>query len=200
MAASTAPANTYAARRERLAQQLLGATGQVALRKKSSNLFRDRDRTSKPRLDVRDFNHVLQVDSRAGWADAEGMTPYENLVLATLACGTMPAVVPQLNDFARVPLCGLIAHYNEMQPSPGPDWRLLLIKRATVTGFIVSDHFGQMADFWKEVPAALKAGKIKYREDIVKGIENAPEAFMGLLKGKNFGKLLVQVAEDPTRK
>ena len=50
------------------------------------------------------------------------------------------------------------------------------------------------------VNAAVKAGKIKYREDIVKGIENAPEAFMGLLKGKNFGKLLVQVAEDPTRR
>eukprot|EP01034_Spumella_vulgaris_P021248 gene21248-27265_t len=81
-----------------------------------------------------------------------------------------------------------------MQMSPGPDWRLLLIKRATVTGFIVSDHFGQMADFWKEVPAAVKAGKIKYREDIVQGIENAPEAFIGLLKGRNFGKLLVQAA------
>jgi NADPH-dependent curcumin reductase CurA len=57
-----------------------------------------------------------------------------------------------------------------------------------------------MEGFWKEVPAAVKAGKIKYREDIVKGIENAPEAFMGLLKGKNFGKLLVQVSEDPTRR
>ena len=109
------------------------------------------------------------------------------------------AVVPQLNDFARVPLCGLISSYNEMQMNPGPDWRMLLIKRATVTGFIVSDHFGQMDGFWKEVPAAVKAGKIKYREDIVKGIENAPQAFMGLLKGKNFGKLLVQVSEDPTR-
>ncbi len=84
------------------------------------------------------------------------------------------AVVPQLNDFARVPLCGLIAHYNEMQPSPGPDWRLLLIKRATVTGFIVSDHFTDMEGFWKEVPALVKSGKLKYREDIVKGIDNAP--------------------------
>ena len=110
------------------------------------------------------------------------------------------AVLPQLNDFARVPLCGLISQYNEMQMSPGPDWRLLLVKRATVKGFIVSDHFGQMAGFWKEVPAAVKAGKIKYREDIVKGIENAPDAFMGLLKGENFGKLLVQVSEDPTRR
>src|SRR5262249_170826 len=85
-----------------------------------------------------------------------------------------------------------------MQMMPGPDWRLLLIKRATVTGFIVSDHFGQMDGFWKEVPAAVKAGKIKYREDIVKGIDNAPEAFIGLLKGRNFGKLLVQGSEDPT--
>jgi NADPH-dependent curcumin reductase len=110
------------------------------------------------------------------------------------------AVVPQLNDFARVPLCGLISQYNEMQMAPGPDWRLLLIKRATVTGFIVSDHFADMAGFWQEVPAAVKAGRIKYREDIVTGIENAPEAFIGLLKGRNFGKLLVQVSEDPTRR
>lgn len=110
------------------------------------------------------------------------------------------AVVPQLNDFARVPLCGLISQYNEMQMAPGPDWRLLLIKRATVTGFIVSDHFADMAGFWKEVPPAVKSGRIKYREDIVTGIENAPEAFIGLLKGRNFGKLLVQVSEDPTRR
>jgi NADPH-dependent curcumin reductase CurA len=110
------------------------------------------------------------------------------------------AVVPQLNDFARVPLCGLISQYNEMNMNPGPDWRLLLVRRVTVTGFIVSDHFSKMDGFWNEVPAAVKAGKIKYREDIVQGIENAPEAFMGLLKGRNFGKLLVQVSEDPTRR
>src|SRR5258706_1508932 len=71
------------------------ATGQVTLRKKNSNLFRDRDRASKPKLDVHDFNHVLQVDPQSGWADAEGMTPYETLALSTLACGAMPAVVPQ---------------------------------------------------------------------------------------------------------
>ncbi len=109
------------------------------------------------------------------------------------------AVLPQLNPFARVPLCGLISHYNDMQMAAGPDWRLLLIKRVTVTGFIVSDHIAEMDGFDKEVPPAVKAGKIKYREDIVKGIENAPEAFIGLLKGKNFGKLLVQVSDDPTR-
>jgi len=96
MAAKTAAPDTYAARRQRLAQQLHDSTGQVGLKKKSSNLFRDRDRASKPRLDVRDFNHILRVEPAAAWADAEGMTPYENLVLATLACGAMPTVVPQL--------------------------------------------------------------------------------------------------------
>ena len=110
------------------------------------------------------------------------------------------AVVPQLNDFARVPLCGLISQYNEMQMMPGPDWRLLLVRRVTVQGFIVSDHFAEMQGFWQEVPPAVKAGKVKYREDIVHGLENAPDAFIGLLKGRNFGKLLVQVSDDPTRK
>jgi FAD/FMN-containing dehydrogenase len=89
-------AETYAARRERIARQILAAGGQVALRKRTSNLFRDRDRASAARLDVHDFNHVLEVDPRNGWVDAEGMATYENLVLATLACGVMPAVVPQL--------------------------------------------------------------------------------------------------------
>src|SRR5258708_7571475 len=110
------------------------------------------------------------------------------------------AVVPQLNDFARVPLCGLISQYNEMQMNPGPDWRMLLGKRATVTRFIVSDPFAHMEGFWKEGPAAGKAGQSKYREDIVQGIDKAPKAFIGLLKGKNFGKLLVQVSDDPTLK
>jgi FAD/FMN-containing dehydrogenase len=96
VAAKTRAPDTYAGRRERLARQLQAATGQVALRKRSSNLFRDRDRVSKPRLDVRDFNHILQVDPAAGWVDAEGMTSYEDLVLATLTCGVMPTVVPQL--------------------------------------------------------------------------------------------------------
>jgi FAD/FMN-containing dehydrogenase len=87
---------TYEKRRERLAQQMSAASGRVALKKDSSNLFRDRARASRPRLDVREFDHILRVDPAAGWIDAEGMTSYENLVLATLTCGVMPTVVPQL--------------------------------------------------------------------------------------------------------
>jgi NADPH-dependent curcumin reductase CurA len=110
------------------------------------------------------------------------------------------AVLPQLNDFARVPLCGMISQYNATDLPPGPNWALLLIKRILVQGFIISDHFDRTGDFIKAVAPAIMSGKLKYREDIVKGIENAPKAFIGLLKGENFGKMLVQVADDPTRK
>jgi NADPH-dependent curcumin reductase CurA len=110
------------------------------------------------------------------------------------------AVFPLLNFFARVPVCGLIAQYNATSLPPGPDQtpRLLasiLFKRLTLRGYIVSDFDAQTGDFLRDVGAWLKAGKIKYREDIVDGLENAPDAFIGLLQGKNFGKLLVRVAD-----
>jgi FAD/FMN-containing dehydrogenase len=88
--------DNYAARRERLVRQIRAAKDQVALRKQRSNLFRERSPEARSRLDVQDFNHVLRVDPGSGWAEAEGMTPYETLVLSTLACGVMPVVVPQL--------------------------------------------------------------------------------------------------------
>ncbi|MBK8157643.1 MAG: NADP-dependent oxidoreductase [Rhodospirillaceae bacterium] len=110
------------------------------------------------------------------------------------------AVFPLLNDFARVPVCGLIAHYNEEGLRPGPDrlpqlMRAVLSKRLNLRGFIVSDFAAQADDFRRDVAAWLKAGAIKYKEDIVVGLENAPDAFIGLLKGRNFGKLLVKVAD-----
>lgn len=110
------------------------------------------------------------------------------------------AVLPQLNDFARVPLCGMISQYNATDLPSGPNWAMLLIKRILVQGFIISDHFDRVGDFIQAVAPAIMSGKLKYREDVVKGIENAPKAFIGLLKGENFGKMLVQVADDPTRK
>src|SRR6266404_2357217 len=86
----------YAAHKARLAEQLKAGTGDLALRKDTSNLFRDRAQAAAQRLDVRDFNHVLEVNSQEDWVDAEGMTSYEELVEATLRYGSMPAVVPQL--------------------------------------------------------------------------------------------------------
>ncbi|MBL8894774.1 MAG: NADP-dependent oxidoreductase [Rhizobiales bacterium] len=113
------------------------------------------------------------------------------------------AVFPLLNFFARVPVCGLIAQYNATALPPGPDQtpRLLshiLFKRLALRGFIVTDFAAQTGDFLRDVGAWLKAGKIKYREDIVDGLESAPDAFIGLLQGKNFGKLLIKVAERST--
>ncbi len=110
------------------------------------------------------------------------------------------AVFPLLNDFARVPVCGLIAHYNEEGPRPGPDrlpmtMRAVLSKRLNLRGFIVSDFAAQADDFRRDVAAWLRDGKIKYKEDVLQGLENAPAAFIGLLKGRNFGKLVVKVAD-----
>jgi NADPH-dependent curcumin reductase len=104
------------------------------------------------------------------------------------------AVWPLLNDFARIPVCGLIAQYNLATPMPGPDMFTVLRKRLTLRGFIVTDFAAKQADFLRDAGEWVRSGRIKYREDIVDGLENAPTAFLGLLGGKNFGKLLVRVA------
>ena len=110
------------------------------------------------------------------------------------------AVRPLLNDFARVPVCGLIAQYNGVPPGDGTDrlpttMREVLSKRLTIRGFIYYDLAAEhYADFLREVGAGVAAGRIRYREDIVDGLENAPGAFIGMLEGRNFGKLIVRVA------
>ncbi|HEY7038421.1 MAG TPA: NADP-dependent oxidoreductase [Methylomirabilota bacterium] len=109
------------------------------------------------------------------------------------------AVMTLLNQNARIPLCGLISEYNATEVGPGPNLRPFLFNRVLLKGFIVSDHLDRMGDFLKECGGWLREGRLKHREDIVAGLEKAPEAFIGLLQGKNFGKLLVRVGEDPTR-
>jgi hypothetical protein len=109
------------------------------------------------------------------------------------------AVLPLLNDFARIPVCGLIAQYNATGLPEGPNripllMRQVLSKRLRIQGFIVWDSAHRAKDFATEVGGWLKEGRIKYREDVVEGLENAPEAFIGLLRGRNFGKLLVKVS------
>jgi NADPH-dependent curcumin reductase CurA len=109
------------------------------------------------------------------------------------------AVFPLLNNFARIPVCGLIAHYNDTDLPPGPDrtprlMRAILTKRLTLRGFIVWDFADQADNFRREVGQWLAEGRIKHREDVVEGLDAAPAAFIGMLKGKNFGKLLVRVA------
>ncbi|HUC49153.1 MAG TPA: NADP-dependent oxidoreductase, partial [Xanthobacteraceae bacterium] len=105
-----------------------------------------------------------------------------------------------LNTYARVPVCGLISQYSATGLDAAPNllpvtMRAILTKSLTLRGFIntefVADHY---ADFLKLVGSGLKDGRIRHREDITDGFENAPAAFMGLLQGKNFGKALVRVS------
>jgi NADPH-dependent curcumin reductase len=111
----------------------------------------------------------------------------------------LEAVLTLLNQNARIPLCGLISQYNATEVAPGPNLRPFLFNRVLLKGFIVSDHLNRMGDFLKDCGGWLREERLKHREDIVVGLEKAPEAFIGLLQGKNFGKLLVRVGEDPTK-
>jgi NADPH-dependent curcumin reductase len=110
------------------------------------------------------------------------------------------AVFPRLNQFARVPVCGLVAHYNATELPPGPDRTSLLLsailrKSLTVRGFIQTEFAGSlMAEFLSRATPWVQEGSLKYREHIVDGLENAPEAFIGMLEGQNFGKLIVRVS------
>ena len=110
------------------------------------------------------------------------------------------AVVALLNPFARIPLCGLISMYNATAPALGPSWRSLLTNRVLVKGFIVSDHLDRLPAFLADCTRWLREGRLKFREDIVDGLDSAPAAFIGLLEGKNFGKMLVRVGEDRSRR
>ncbi|KQO71703.1 NADP-dependent oxidoreductase [Methylobacterium sp. Leaf89] len=108
------------------------------------------------------------------------------------------AVLPLLNNFARIPVCGLVSGYNATELPPGPDrvpvlMRAILSKRLHVQGFIVWDFAAQESAFLQEVGAWLRDGLVVHREDIVDGLEKAPEAFAGLLQGRNFGKLIVRI-------
>jgi NADPH-dependent curcumin reductase len=111
----------------------------------------------------------------------------------------LKSVLSLVNPHARVPLCGLISQYNAPEPPPGPNWGTLLVNRVMVKGFIISDHLDRMGDFLRDCAAWVREARLRYREDVVVGLENAPAAFIGLLEGKNFGKLMVKVGEDPTR-
>ena len=109
------------------------------------------------------------------------------------------AALPLLNTKARIPVCGLISHYNATQLPDGPDrlsllMRAILVKRLKVQGFIIFDDYGHRYDeFSKDMSQWLSTGQIKYREHLVDGLESAPEAFVGMLVGENFGKLVVRV-------
>jgi NADPH-dependent curcumin reductase len=109
------------------------------------------------------------------------------------------AVFLNLNFWARVSLCGSISQYNAASPELGPRLLGLFVgRRVSMRGFIVWDFNGKYAPAMRQMGEWVRSGRIKYKEDIVEGIENAPRAFIGLLRGDNFGKLQVRLGPDPT--
>lgn len=105
------------------------------------------------------------------------------------------AVFPRLNDFGRMVMCGMIAQYNDPNPPPGPNLGPVVRKRLRIQGFIVSDQWQRLAEWRARAAPMLRDGRLRYREDVVEGLDATPGAFIGLLQGKNFGKLLVRLPE-----
>jgi hypothetical protein len=106
----------------------------------------------------------------------------------------LEAAIGALRPHGRVVACGSISRYNDAEPAPGPrNMFLVVTKRLRIEGFIVSDHFDRFGEFAREAAEWVRDGRLQYRETIVEGIENAPKAFLGLLRGENIGKMLVKV-------
>ncbi|MDE1152547.1 MAG: NADP-dependent oxidoreductase [Micavibrio sp.] len=139
-------------------------------------------------------HHLPDLNRRLESACSSGIDVY----FENVGGAVFDAVLPLLNVHARVPLCGLVALYNDV---PGKNSsggsalvRILLTKRIRMQGFIIGDSYAERhAAFFEDMMPWVKQGKIKYREDVVEGLERAPDAFIGMLKGKNFGKLIVKM-------
>jgi NADPH-dependent curcumin reductase CurA len=104
----------------------------------------------------------------------------------------LEAALESLHDHGRVAMCGAISLYNATELPPGPrNLPMVVRKRLMLRGFIITDHMQSMGDFMRDVGGWLRDGKLDHRETVVEGIERAPEAFIGLLRGENLGKMLV---------
>jgi NADPH-dependent curcumin reductase CurA len=107
----------------------------------------------------------------------------------------LEAAIDSLTVHGRAAICGMISQYNNTEPTPGPSNMSMIVgKRLRLQGFLVSDHGDLLPDFTREVGGWLAEGKVVVRETVVDGLENAPEAFLGLLRGDNTGKMVVKIA------
>ncbi len=113
---------------------------------------------------------------------------------------TLDAVLARLNPGARIAACGMISQYDREGSQPIRNIGNVVGRRATLQGFIVGDHLEKLAGYIALMSGWLKDGRIRYREDVVGGIENAPAAFIGMLRGDSIGKRLVQAGDDPTKR
>jgi NADPH-dependent curcumin reductase CurA len=110
------------------------------------------------------------------------------------------AALFQMNQFGRIPCCGVVSQYDTATPAPGPRGipGLLVTKRLRMEGFIVMDYYARRAEAEAELAGWVQSGELRVREDVLEGLERAPSALVGLLHGENIGKRMVKVA-DPSR-
>jgi len=146
---------------------------------------------------VRELGFDACVDYKAGklYEDLKAACPEGiDCYFENVGGEVMDTVFRQLNAFSRVALCGMIAEYNLTEPYGMKMLRALLVNRVKLQGFIVSDRMDLYARAIQQLGKAVAQGKIKYRETLAQGLESAPKAFIGMLKGENLGKQLVKVA------
>jgi len=111
----------------------------------------------------------------------------------------MQAAINYMNPHGRAALCGMIEQYNDTEPRPGPNNLIQIVgKSLKLEGFIVSNHLDIIPEFYAEMAKLISSGKMKWEQTVETGIENAPQAFLNLFSGANFGKMLVQISNDPT--
>ena len=110
---------------------------------------------------------------------------------------TLDAALTLMNKFGRIPVCGLISMYNDWSSTGPKMYRNILMKTLTVTGFLVSDYAEQFGECLESLGKWITEGKIKYKVDVVEGIENAPTAVNKLFSGENNGKLVIQASKEP---
>jgi NADPH-dependent curcumin reductase CurA len=110
----------------------------------------------------------------------------------------LEAALAHMNRYGRIVVCGMISQYNATEAVPGPhNLGVTITKRLMIKGFIVSDHTDRLPEFYADMGRWIAEGNVKWKETIVEGIESAPQAFIGLFKGENLGKMLVRIGPDP---
>jgi len=110
---------------------------------------------------------------------------------------SLEAAIGALRTHGRIVACGSIARYNDVEPAPGPrNMFMVVTKRLRIQGYIISDHYDRFPEFLARAQEWVRDGRLRYRETVIDGIENAPRAFLGLLRGENIGKMLVKVGPD----
>lgn len=151
----------------------------------------------------------LKIDAAINYKDHKDAVSLENAIRAHAPKGIdvyfenvggdhLTAAINLANPFARFAMCGMIAQYNDTEPAPGPANVIMIVpKRLHIQGFIVSDHFDQLPTFYSDMARWVGEGRMTWKETVYDGLEKAPEAFMGLFKGANFGKMLVKIGPDP---